>query len=135
MKKRKRAALPPPVKAPIANPYDSGSELENPCSFEYDSYNRSLLVHELGVVELNKGFATHRPRMSFDSEASTDQGPGRYDDDYAPDSLHRNKSAQVSAVDPIVNGLQISILCPFALLLHLHRRRPWPLHSALVANV
>jgi hypothetical protein len=35
--------------------------------------NRSSLAHELGGVELNKGFATHRPRMSFDSGVSTDQ--------------------------------------------------------------
>jgi len=103
VKKRKRAVLPPPVKAPTANPYDSGSELENPRGFEYDAYNRNSLAQELGVVELNKGFATHRPRMSFDSAASTDQGFGGYDDDYAPDSLHRNKSARVSAVDPNVN--------------------------------
>jgi len=103
VKKRKRAVLPPPVKAPTANPYDSGSELENPRGFEYDAYNRSSLAQELGVVELNKGFATHRPRMSFDSAASTDQGFGGYDDDYAPDSLHRNKSARVSVVDPNVN--------------------------------
>lgn len=104
MKKRKRAILPPPIKAPTANPYDSGSELENPCGFEYDAYNCSSLAEELGVVELNKGFATHRPRMSFNSAASMDQGFGGYDDDaYALDSLHRNKSVRVSAGDPNVN--------------------------------
>ena len=92
---------------PIANPYDSGSELENPRGFEYndDLYNRSSLAHELGGVgiELNKGFAAHRPHMSFDSELSlsTDQG---YDYNYAPDSPHRNKSAKVTPVESNVNA-------------------------------
>ena len=73
MKKRKRAILPPPVKAPTANLYGSGSELENPHGCEYDVYSRSSLAQELSAVELNKGFATHRPRTSFDSGASADQ--------------------------------------------------------------
>ena len=103
VRKRKRAVLPPPITAPSANPYDSGSELENPRGFEYDAYNRSSLAHELGGVELdNKGFATHRPRMSFDSGLSTDQGG--YDYDYAPDSPHRSKAARVAAVDANGNG-------------------------------
>jgi hypothetical protein len=103
VRKRKRAALPPPtISALTTNPYDSGSELENPRAFEYDAYNRSSLAHELGGVELdNKGFTTHRPRMSFDSGVSTDQGG--YDYDYAPDSPHRSKSARVSSATGGVN--------------------------------
>ena len=68
------------------------------------AYNRSSLAHELGMVELHKGFVTHRPRLSFNYGLPRTGGFGGYDYGYAPHSAHRNKSARVSAVDPNVNG-------------------------------
>ena len=130
VRERKCAVLLLPIIAPTAKPYDSGSELENPCNFEYDGYNCSSLAHEPGGVERNKDFATRHPRMSVDCGISTDRGM----------SMNRIHLIEVNRHGSLLPQVSMSTTnplfwCPFVLLSPLHRRRYRPLLSALVANV